>query len=172
VEPNTGLHHLNAPPESDDYHPPHAGRLLRIEELKKVAGWADFTSQPGWDNDFTVNTGQGVDLTWASRDVLLALGPEFGPDQVDRFLQLRQGPDGIDGTEDDMVFKSNDEVLLTMGISQDRIAPRLKKVLSQTVPVPVFRINSTGRSGRATRTVQAVFTRIGTQPSIITWKEF
>src|SRR2546429_2116813 len=43
VEPNVGLHHLNAPPESDTYHPPHAGGLARVEELKQVAGWQDFT---------------------------------------------------------------------------------------------------------------------------------
>jgi hypothetical protein len=88
---------------------------------------------------------------------------------------LRQGPDGIDGTEDDMVFKSNDEVLLTMGFRQDQIAqPQLKKVLSQTVPVPFFRVVSVGTAGKATRTVQMVFARtaVGAQPSVITWKEF
>src|SRR5258708_23614618 len=88
VEPNTGLHHLNAPPESDDYHPAHAP-LTRIDELKQVAGWAEFTSVPGWDEDFTVNTRSGIDLIWASRDVLLAL-PGMTPQVVDRFLQLRQ----------------------------------------------------------------------------------
>src|SRR5437588_4546278 len=77
VEPNTGLHHLNAPPESEDYHPSHTP-LTRIDELKKVAGWAKFTSAPGWDDDFTLNSGRcgspaAVDLAWASRDVLLAL---------------------------------------------------------------------------------------------------
>src|SRR5262249_30374188 len=30
-EPDTGLHHLNAPAESDDYHPPHAGLLTQID---------------------------------------------------------------------------------------------------------------------------------------------
>ena len=38
-----------------------------------------------------------------SRDVLRAL-PGMGDDSVDRFLQLRQGPDGIDGTADDFQF--------------------------------------------------------------------
>src|SRR3984893_16759971 len=33
VEPNTGLHRLNAPPENEDYHPPHAGGLARVAEL-------------------------------------------------------------------------------------------------------------------------------------------
>src|SRR5436305_10400635 len=69
VEPNTGLHHLNAPPESADYHPAHT-LLGRIDELKKIAGWAEFTSNPGWDDDFTVNSSGPIDLVWASRDVL------------------------------------------------------------------------------------------------------
>src|SRR5256714_9279958 len=82
VEPNTGTHRLNAPPESEDYHPSHAP-LVRIDELKQVAGWAEFTTTPGWDDDFTVNTRQGVDLAWASRDVLLCL-PGMTPEIADR----------------------------------------------------------------------------------------
>jgi type II secretory pathway component PulK len=61
VEPSAGLHRLNAPPENDDYHPPHT-LLTRIDELKKVAGWAEFTSTPGWDDDFTLNSSGPVDL--------------------------------------------------------------------------------------------------------------
>ena len=33
VEPNTGLHRLNAPPETADYRPPHAP-LTSVDELK------------------------------------------------------------------------------------------------------------------------------------------
>src|SRR6266498_5261685 len=96
VSPNKGLQHLNACPESDDYHPAH-GPLASVDELKKICGWAEFTSKPGWDEDFTVVGSCGaIDLAWASRDVLRAL-PGLGDDAVDRFLQLRRGPDGIDG---------------------------------------------------------------------------
>ena len=104
ISPNRGLHHMNAPEESDDYQPSHAP-LTSLDELKKVFGWAEFTSRPGWDQDFTVigSCGQ-IDLASASRDVLRALG--IGDDFVDRFLQLRQGPDGIDGTADDFQFTS------------------------------------------------------------------
>ena len=42
VQPNAGLHRLNAPPETDDYHPAHAP-LTRVDDLKRVEGWADFT---------------------------------------------------------------------------------------------------------------------------------
>ena len=68
VSPNKGLHRLNAPPESDDYHPAHAP-LTSVDELKKVFGWTEFTSKLGWDEDFTINSSGPIDLAWASRDV-------------------------------------------------------------------------------------------------------
>jgi len=171
VEPNVGLHHMNAPPESDDYHPPHA-LLTRVEELKNVAGWAEFTATPGWDNDFTVSTTlqSGIDLAWASREVLLAL-PGLTNEMVDRYLQLRQGPDGVDGTDDDTQFTSVEEVWGVMGLN-----PQLASQLTQkglvAFNVPVFRVTSVGTAGKATRTVQMVFRRVGVMPQVITWREF
>src|SRR5438128_1678293 len=147
VEPNTGLHHLNAPPESDDYHPAHT-QLTRIDELKKVAGWAEFTSQPGWAEDFTVNSIPGtIDLAWASRDVLLAL-PGVNEQLVDRFLLLRRGPDGIDGTADDTPFKSVDNVRAALGLSPEQFQQLASLVGLRD---QVFRIVSIGKSGGATR---------------------
>jgi general secretion pathway protein K len=167
VEPSAGLHRLNAPPENDDYHPPHT-LLTRIDELKKVAGWAEFTSTPGWDDDFTLNSSGPVDLAWASRDVLLAL-PGITPEAVDRFLRLRQGPDGIDGTDDDMQFRGIDEVRVVLGLNEEQF-----KQLNGLVSFkdPVLRVVSVGTAGRARRTVQMVFRRVGVVPQLITWKEF
>jgi hypothetical protein len=174
VEPNTGLHHLNAPPESDDYHPSHTP-LTRIDELKQVAGWAKFTSTPGWDDDFTLNTGKcgsrgvAVDLAWASRDVLLAL-PGMTEGVVDRFLLLRRGPDGIDGTADDLPLKSLEDVRVALGFSAEQF-----KQLTDGGLVglgdQVFRIVSVGKSGGATRVVQLVICKVSNVPQLITWKE-
>jgi general secretion pathway protein K len=167
VEPDTGLHHLNAPPESDDYHPPHT-LLTRIDELKKVAGWAEFTNTPGWEDEFTLNSSGPVDLAWASRDVLLAL-PGLTPEVVDRFLQSRQGPDGIDGTEDDMQLKGIDDARALFGLNQEQF-----KQLNGLVSFkdPVLRVVSVGTAGKAKRTVQMVFRRVGVVPQLISWKEF
>jgi general secretion pathway protein K len=172
VEPNAGLHRLNAPPESEDYHPAHA-LLTRVDELKKVAGWADFTATPGWDGDFTVNTlsnGGGIDVAWASRDVLLAL-PGMTPERVDRFLQLRQGPDGIDGTVDDAQFKSMDDALVALGFYGKQLE-QFKQLNLTSFKVPVYRVVSVGKAGDATRVVQMVFRRVGFASQMITWKEF
>ncbi len=167
VSPNTGLHHLNAPPESDDYHPAHTP-LTRIEELKKVFGWQEFTSQQGWDDHFTVNSNPPViDLAWASRDVLLAL-PGINEQSVDRFLALRRGPDGIDGTADDAPFASVNDAAAALGLTPDQL-----QQLSSLVGfrVPVFRIVSVGKSGGATRVVQMVVRKVNNVPQLITWKE-
>src|SRR6266446_7211018 len=166
VEPNTGLHHLNAPPESDDYHPAHT-LLTRIDELKKVAGWAEFTSTPGWDEDFTLNSSGPIDLAWAPRDVLLTL-PGMTDSLVDRFLVLRRGPDGIDGTADDPPLRSLEDVRAALGFSTEQFQQLAGLVGLRD---QVFRIVSVGKSGNATRVVQMVVRKMNNVPQLITWKE-
>jgi hypothetical protein len=167
IQPGGGLHRLNAPEESDDYHPAHAP-LTRVDDLKRVAGWRDFTSVPGWDDDFTVNTMQGIDIQWASRDVLLAL-PGMTNEIVDRFLQLRRGPDQIDGTEDDVQFRSLQDFQSAIGLNQQQ-SQQLQSLLGFNSPV--YRVVSVGNAGKAARTVQMVFRRVGLTPQLVTWKEF
>ena len=184
VSPNQGLHHLNAPEETDDYRPPHAP-LTSVDELKKVFGWAEFTSKPGWDEDFTVVATCGpIDLAWASRDVLRAL-PGMGDDSVDRFLQLRRGPDGIDGTPDDFQFTATagtsvpPEVQAALGLNPQQFQQIQPLVQFRG---PVLRIVSIGKSGDVTRSVEMVVQRqlslggpvaaisVG-RPMVLSWKE-
>jgi len=166
VSPNAGLHHLNAPEETDDYHPAHAP-LTSVEDLKKVFGWAEFTSKPGWDDDFTINSSGPIDLAWASRDVLRAL-PGMKDDSVDRFLQLRRGPDGIDGTADDIPFNSLPDVQSALGFT-----PQQFQQIAGLVGFKdqVFRILSVGKSGNVTRSVRMVVRKAGNIPQLISWKE-
>jgi general secretion pathway protein K len=189
VSPNRGLHHLNAPPESDDYRPPHAP-LSSVDELKKIFGWGEFTSKPGWDKDFTaVANCAAIDLAWASRDVLRAL-PGMGEDSVDRFLQLRQGADGIDGTEDDFQFTATNgtsvppEVQAALGLNPQQFQQIQPLVQFKG---PVVRIVSTGKSGDVTRSVEMVVlkptvlltggaaglgaTITSVRPQVFSWKE-
>jgi Type II secretion system (T2SS), protein K len=167
VEPNVGLHHLNGATDSEDYHPSHT-LLTRVDELKKVKGWAEFTSTPGWDEDFTLNSSGPVDMAWASRDVLLAL-PGMTEELADRFLQTRRGPDGIDGTEDDAQFQSLDDVRVALSLNPDQF-----KALASLISLndPVYRVVSVGKAGGATRKVQLVFRRVGVVAQVISWREF
>ena len=173
ITPTKGLHRLNAPDETDDYRPTHAP-LTSVDELKKIFGWAEYTSQPGWDEDFTSIIGgcQQIDAAYASRDVLRAFGI---PDEfVDRFLQVRRGQDAVDGTADDpQMDQATAFSLLGLGAagvgagtpippgnspqgSPQGTAGGIQNVLVFKSPNPVFRIVSVGKSGDVTRSVQMV----------------
>ena len=174
-----GLHRLNACPESDDYQPPHAA-LTSVDDLKKVCGWAEFTSKPGWDEDFTLISCGGpggaaaIDLGWASRDMLRALVQSLGiggDDRVDQFLQLRRGSDGIDGTADDDLDQRT--LFATLGFPNGQLPQNtgLNLGLKNTF---VFRVTSVGKSGDVTRTVQMIVSKQGAaggRPQVMSWKE-
>jgi general secretion pathway protein K len=166
VEPNTGLHHLNGAGDSENYHPSHT-LLTRIEELKKVSGWQEFTSTPGWDNELTLNSTGPVDVAWAARDVLLAL-PGMSDGRVDQFLALRRGPDRIDGTADDAKFRSIEEVGAALGFTPEQFQ-ELRGLIGFNDQV--MRVVSVGKSGDVTRVVQMVFRKVGARAQLITWKE-
>jgi hypothetical protein len=166
VGPNAGLHRLNAPPETADYRPSHAP-LTSVDELKKIFGWGEFTSQPGWEDDFTIDSSGPIDLAWASRDVLRAL-PGMRDDFVDRFLQLRRGSDGIDGTADDAQFGNLADIQYALGFSPEQFQQLAALVGFND---QVMRILSVGKSGNIARTVKMVVRKSGNIPEVIVWKE-
>ena len=179
ITPTTGLRRLNAPEETDDYRPSHAP-LTSLDEIKKIFGWGKYTSQPGWDEDFTTVIGgcQQIDAAYASRDALRALGI---PDQfVDRFLQARRGPDALDGTADDPQMDQQTAFsLLGIGAASTGTAntPQANGIQNMIVfksPNPVFRIVSVGKSGDVSRSVEMIVLKqtagVG-RPQVFSWKE-
>ncbi len=180
---------MNAPEETDDYRPAHAP-LTSVDELKKVFGWAEYTSHPGWDQDFTTIVGgcQQIDAAYASRDVLRAFG--IPDDFVDRFLQARRGPDALDGTADDPQMTGDTALaLLGLGGVQTGKSPQPNQIQNLIVfksPNPVFRIVSVGKSGDVSRSVEMIVlkqvvsggapagsaTVLGVgRPQVFSWKE-
>jgi type II secretory pathway component PulK len=170
VDPDN-LVRVNGAEEEAGYQPSNAP-LKTLDELKRVKGWEDFTSRPDWDADFTLN-GAGadalIDINSASRDVLLAL-PGFTEPLADRFLQLRRGPDDIDGTDDDVVFKNAQDVQIALGFRQDQFNQLAALIRYDS---PVVRIVSVGKSGPVTRTVRLVVYKQGGGIRLMpgTWKE-
>jgi hypothetical protein len=165
VDPDN-LVRLNGAENEGDYQPTNE-LLTRIEDLKKVKGWEDFTARAGWEDDFTLNSTGPIDIMWASRAVLLAL-PGMTDSLVDRFLEMRRGPDKIDGTVDDPQLQSVEQARTALGLSSDQFAA-MKNLIG--FKDPVIRIISTGKSGSITRVVQMVVRKTGNIPQLITWKE-
>jgi hypothetical protein len=100
--------------------------------------------------------------------VLRALG--IPDDFVDRFLQLRQGPDGIDGTADDAQLDQQTAFAL-LGLKSAQVVQTPVVFKS---PNAVFRIVSSGKSRDVTRSVEMVVQKqvlgIG-HPQVLSWKE-
>jgi hypothetical protein len=115
---------------------------------------------------------QQIDIAYASRDVLRALG--IPDDFVDLFLQLRRGQDGIDGTADDPQLDQA-TALRTLGINlQGQQRNAFQNLIIFKSPNPVFRIVSVGKSGDVTRSVEMVVQKptagVG-RPQVFSWKE-
>jgi general secretion pathway protein K len=166
IDPDN-LVRLNGAEEDGDYKPSNQ-KLRTLDELKRVRGWEDFTSRPDWDADLTLSTPDGrIDINWASRDVLLSL-PGFTEPVADRFLQMRRGPDNIEGTEDDVLFTNPQEVQIALGFRQDQFNQLASLI---TMNGPVVRVESVGKSGNATRTVRMVIFKQGNSIRLLSWKE-
>jgi hypothetical protein len=181
ITPTKGLRRLNAPEETDDYRPSHMP-LSSVDELKKIFGWAEYTSHPGWDKDFTTIIGgcQQIDAAYASRDVLRAFG--IPDDFVDRFLQARAGPDALDGTADDPLMDQPTAFsLLGLGAvgagtaaGKSPQANGIQNLIVFKSPNPVFRIVSVGKSGEVARSVEMIVLkqpRGAGRPQVFSWKE-
>jgi hypothetical protein len=154
--------------ENDPGYKPTNGPLKTMDEVKRVQGWEEFTSRPDWDADFTIqSTEPKININWASRDVLLAL-PGFTEGIADRFIGMRLGPDGQEGTEDDVKFTNPQEVQIALGFRQDQFNQLANLI---TVNDSVIRVVSVGKSGAVTRTVRMVIFKQGSGIRLLSWKE-
>ena len=113
-------------------------------------------------------------LTPRDRDLLrrcLHHEPGAWNDFVDRFLQLRQGPDGIDGTADDGQLDQQ-AAFAMLGLNNPQFLLQSPVVFKS--PNAVFRILSAGKSGGVTRSVEMVVQKqvlgVG-RPQVFSWKE-
>ncbi len=161
---------LNGAEDSADYHPPHRGQFLSVQELALVKGSQPLVSQGGWQNDFTIYTDPGlIDLQSAPRIILGSL-PGVGDLNINRFLLVRQGPDRVDGTVDDHLFANVGEAMSFLGLNTNQ-AQLLSAYVYVENPLTTVHILSTGQSGNVYRQVEVVARKMGMQPMILSWKD-
>ena len=154
----------------DDYHPAHA-QFTRIDDLKKVHGWEEFTSVPGWDDDFTVNSsGNAVDV---GVGVARCASGFAGNERIDcrsfSGIAARSGRNRWHGRRHDIQKPGR--------MCARRLAFPKSNSNNLGTPLigfkdPIFRVVSVGQSGNVQRTVQLVFRQTGSTPQLISWKEF
>jgi len=145
---------LNGAKAEGSYQPPGRGSFVSVEELALVKGSQPLVSQS------------------ASLRILECL-PGIGESNAVRFLKVRQGPDGIDGTADDHAFANTAEALSTLGVAPGSAqAAALGNYANiENPPLSVVHIKSTGQCGNVYRQVEVVANRALKPPNILSWKE-
>jgi type II secretory pathway component PulK len=161
---------LNGAKSDGDYQTPGRGVFLSVDELALVKGSQPLVSQAGWQADFTIYTNPGtIDLQSAPLRVLECL-PSVGSANAVRFLKFRQGPDGVDGTADDYIFKDVNTAISYLGLNNAQ-AQALAPYVEIENPLTTVHIRSTGQCGNVYRHVEVVAKKQGMQPIIMSWKE-
>lgn len=159
---------LNGAEDDGDYHPANR-ELQSVEELVRVKNTEPLTSQPGWQDDLTVYSQGPIDLGSASEEILSLL-PGLGETRIHQFVQYRQGPDGVDGTVDDVIFPNLAAIQTFLGLNAAQFQTLEGLITYQD---PTLRIVSEGHSGNLTRQI-IVVARKGagvSKPQIVSWKE-
>lgn len=157
---------LNGAEDDGDYHPANR-ELMSVEELAKVRGTEPLTSQPGWQNELTIYSMGPIDLASADAEVLSLL-PGIGEARMQRFLKMRAGMDGVDGTADDVIFPGLEAIQQVLGLT-----PAQFQVLQPLISYqdPTLNIQSIGHSGDTKRTIAVVVRKGSAQPQVLSWKE-
>ena len=153
--------------EKDGNYQPANRPFLSLEELRLVRGTGPlFDRHPNCLDDFTMLSSGPIDLESVTVE-LLAMIPGIGQQRAAKFVQLRQGRDGIDGTKDDHHFRDLNEALSYLGVSTQQAA-QLGGLLA--FKDPIVRITSVGTAGKVSRQVEVIARKVpGTNPQIIQW---
>ncbi len=157
---------INGVEDDGDYHA--ANRMLEsVDELAQVRGSEPLLATEGWRDELTLDSNGPIDVLSASPDILRLL-PGFGEAAIARFVQFRRGKDGVDGTIDDNVFKSLEDVRVFLGLSKQQFQEIGGLA---TVKDPTMRITSDGFAANVVRQVEVVVRKSGSNPQILSWKE-
>lgn len=155
--------------EQDQPNFPFNRPFYDIEEMRLVRGMAMLESYaPDWRNWFTVWSGQAqININEAPAEII-AVAAQSTIEDVQTMQEEIRGADGIRYTEDDEEFKDVNSALSAIGnVGIDpQIASSRFVHQDQTV-----RIESTGRSGSAKRTIIVVLRGRNRSPEILQRKE-
>jgi len=145
------------------------GPFEKVEELEKVAGWAEMAKEAKEGSKsvdaiskFTVYGAGKLSLRSAEQDLIEAwLG--LGAGAARNFILQRPGPDQIAGTADDVVTQGLPSLSPNYQLFMDRV------VVDEE---DLWRVTSTGFVGKAKRKVVALISRKTNPPQIkARWSE-
>lgn len=138
-----------------------------VDELAAVIGLQNILAdQDEWTGFFTVWHDGKIGILHATEPVLMAVAG-LTEEQVDGFLTLRAGKDGIDGTEDDQKFSAMDDVVAVLNANATQ-ARQLEAFFS--LGNGARRVESTGWAEGASYHIAAIVGGTG-DATLLNWEE-
>jgi hypothetical protein len=144
--------------------------LQSLDELRRIPGMEPLLSYPGWEELLTLESSGQLDLMEVPEEVLRLI-PGFTENRVQRWLQIRSGPDQLLHTEDDPKYTDVTKVLKSLGMDEDKIKQLVQTDGLVSVGDQIVRVRSEGYSGKVIRQVQVVVRKVSGTPKIISWIE-
>lgn len=152
---------------------PPGAPFVSPEEMELVIGFNPVTrNRPDWGSYFTTKYYGPVNLLRAPKNVLTDL-LQLTPSQADAWITLRNGKDGIEGTEDDLQPGNITNAMTLMGVSGAQQA-----ILGNVCGVRggVRRIESTGYCNGVEHKITVVYGNSATNgaqapSSVLGWTE-
>lgn len=136
---------------SPDY--PKNAPFQHIDEMLLVRGMEEVSRRKSnWRDSFTLYGSGLIDVNEASAE-MLEIVCQVPPDQAQRVVLERFGPDGVRGTKDDTPLTSFRPVREALSLNRDEFA---KIVGRLTLKHPIRRIMSRGRAGDFVKTLLAI----------------
>ena len=153
--------------EDEPGYTPANRPLQSIDEMEQIPGMEPLLQSPGWKDELTIYSSGPLDLSAADESILRLLN--LGDARIAAFLNIRRGRDGIDGTEDDRVFKNLKEIQSYLGLSEAQFKNLSGLVVHKD---QTQRIISEGHSANVVRQIEVVARKGGgANPAILLWKE-
>lgn len=160
------LRRLNGAEEDESYIP--ANRPFQsLDEIELVKNVGPLVISPGWKEQLTIYSQGPIDLSAADESILRML-PGMSEARIARFLIIRRGRDGMDGTNDDFQFKNLAEIQSFLGFSTPQFKEMSRLVVAKD---QTQRIISEGRAGNVNRQLEVVVRKGGSNPAILLWQE-
>lgn len=160
------LKRLNGAEEDENYIP--ANRPFQsLDEIELVKNVGPLLVSPGWKEELTIYSQGPIDLSAANESILRML-PGMSEARITRFLIIRRGRDGVDGTNDDYQFRNLAEIQSFLGFTAAQFREMSSLVVAKD---QTQRIISEGRAGNVSRQLEVVVRKGGSNPAILLWQE-
>ncbi|MEQ1862739.1 MAG: hypothetical protein ABMA13_22695 [Chthoniobacteraceae bacterium] len=138
-----------------------------LDEIERVINIEPLLKSPGWKEELTIYSQGQIDLTAATEPILRML-PGMSEARIARFLIIRRGRDGVDGTDDDYQFKNLQEIQSYLGFTAGQFKELSGLIIAKD---QTQRIISEGRAGNVVRQLEVVVRKGGSNPTILYWQE-